>query len=137
MKIQWVIHIQKGKTITLLKQKQKVFFIAQKIATKEVVDEVYQTVNDRKKLIKILALAKSAIRHNMADDLPKMKLPTCIIWGKNDNVTPPEVADEFHKLLPNSDLFWIDKCGHAPMMEHPNQFNVLLMDWLSSKIVQK
>ena len=53
----------------------------------------------------------------------------------NDNVTPPEVAYEFHKLLPNSDLFWIDKCGHAPMMEHPNQFNVLLNDWLSSKIV--
>ena len=57
--------------------------------------------------------------------------------GKNDNVTPPEVADEFHKLLPDSDLFWIDKCGHAPMMEHPGQFNELLIDWLSSKIVLK
>ena len=82
-------------------------------------------------------MAKSAIRHNMADDLPKMKLPTCIIWGKNDNVTPPEVADEFHKLLADSDLFWIDKCGHAPMMEQPDQFNELLIDWLSSKIVLK
>ena len=101
------------------------------------VDEVFETVNDRNKLIKILAMAKSAIRHNMADDLPKMKLPTCIIWGKNDNVTPPEVADEFHKIVHNSDLFWIDKCGHAPMMEQPDQFNALLIDWLSSKIVLK
>jgi pimeloyl-ACP methyl ester carboxylesterase len=32
----------------------------------------------------------------MAKDLPKMHVPTCIIWGKNDKVTPPEVAEEFH-----------------------------------------
>ena len=114
----------------------KVFYDP-KTATKELVDDVFKTVNDRNKLIKILAMAKSAIRHNMAGDLPKMKLPSCIIWGKNDNVTPPEVADEFHKLLPNSDLFWIDKCGHAPMMEHPGKFNAILIDWLTSKITVK
>ena len=121
----------------VIKKKVEEVFYSPKTATKELVDEVFETVNDRNKLIKILAMAKSAIRHNMADDLPEMKLPTCIIWGKNDNVTPPEVADEFHKLLTNSDLFWIDKCGHAPMMEHPDQFNSLLVDWLSSKIVIK
>ena len=41
------------------------------------------------------------------------------------------------KLLPNSDLFWIDKCGHAPMMEHPGKFNTILVDWLTSKISVK
>ena len=82
-------------------------------------------------------MAKSAIRHNMAQDLPHMKLPVCVIWGKNDNVTPPEVADEFHKLLPDSNLFWIDKCGHAPMMEHPTLFNNILFKWISSKILSK
>ena len=106
---------------------------ASSIATKEIVDEVYQTVNDRKKLIKILALAKSAIRHNMSKDLPKIKTPTCLIWGKNDIVTPPNVAEEFHKLLPNSDLFWIDKCGHASMMEHPIEFNNTVLHWLSER----
>ena len=121
----------------VIKKKVEEVFYSPKTATKELVDEVFETVNHRKKLIKILAMAKSAIRHNMSDDLPKMKLPTCIIWGKNDNVTPPDVADEFHKLLPDSDLFWIDKCGHAPMMEQPDQFNALLIDWLSSKIVLK
>lgn len=121
----------------VIKKKVEEVFYDPKTATKELVDEVFATVNDRNKLIKILAMAKSAIRHNMASDLPKMKLPTCIIWGENDNVTPPEVADEFHKLLPNSDLFWIKKCGHAPMMEHPDKFNTILFDWLSSKIVIK
>jgi pimeloyl-ACP methyl ester carboxylesterase len=87
-------------------------------------------VNDRMKVIKTLTIAKSAIRHNMAKDLPKMHVKTCIIWGKNDIVTPPEVAEEFHKLMPNSELYWIDKCGHAAMMEHPDEFNRLLHEWL-------
>jgi pimeloyl-ACP methyl ester carboxylesterase len=66
----------------------------------------------------------------MAKDLPKMHVPTCIIWGKNDNVTPPEVAEEFHKLLPSSSLYWIDKCGHAAMMERPKEFNDYMLQWL-------
>ena len=117
----------------VMKKKVEEVFYNPRVANKELVDEVFETVNDRNKLIKILAMAKSAIRHNMAKDLPKMKLPCLIIWGKNDNVTPPEVGIEFNNLLPNSDLVWIDKCGHAPMMEHPEKFNEILLDWLKAK----
>jgi pimeloyl-ACP methyl ester carboxylesterase len=113
-----------------IKKKAEDVFYDPKVATKEIIDEVYETVNDRIKLIKTLTIAKSAIRHNMAKDLPKMTTPTCIIWGENDKVTPPEVAREFHQLLPNSDLFWIPKCGHAAMMEQPDAFNELLHQWL-------
>lgn len=80
-----------------------------------------------------MAIAKSAIRHNMAKDLPTMHIPACIIWGKNDTVTPPEVAVDFQKLLPDADLYWIDKCGHAPMMEHPEEFNKILENWLTER----
>ena len=117
----------------VMKKKVEEVFYDPEVANKELVDEVFETVNNRNKLIKILAMAKSAIRHNMAKDLPKMKLPCLIIWGKNDNVTPPEVGIEFNNLLPNSDLSWIDKCGHAPMMEHPEKFNEILLDWLKAK----
>ncbi|MBB4118653.1 pimeloyl-ACP methyl ester carboxylesterase [Mesonia hippocampi] len=116
-----------------IKKKAENVFYDPKVATKEIVDDVFATVNDRNKLVKTLAIAKSAIRHNMSKDLPKMHTPTCIIWGKQDNVTPPEVAEDFHKLLPDSDLFWIDKCGHAAMMEHPDEFNHLLNNWLSKR----
>ena len=118
----------------VIKKKVEEVFYDPKVASKELVDEVFKTVNDRNKLIRILAMAKSAIRHNMSEDLPKMKLPVCIIWGKNDNVTPPNVADEFNKLLPNSNLFWLDKCGHAPMMERPEEFNSILHKWFISKM---
>lgn len=116
-----------------IKKKSQDVFYNPEVATKEIVDEVFATVNDRSKLIKTLAIAKSAIRHNMAKDLPNMETPTCIIWGKNDSVTPPNVAEEFHELLPDSDLFWIDKCGHAPMMEHPDTFNNILDAWLTQR----
>lgn len=113
-----------------IKKKAENVFYDPQVATKEIVDDVFATVNDRSKLIRTLAIAKSAIRHNMSKDLPKMFTPTCIIWGRNDNVTPPEVAEDFDRLLPDSDLFWIDKCGHAAMMEHPDEFNELLFKWL-------
>ncbi|HUH25869.1 MAG TPA: alpha/beta hydrolase [Flavobacterium sp.] len=116
-----------------IKKKAEDVFYDPKVATKEIVDDVFETVNDRMKLIKTLTIAKSAIRHNMAKDLPKMNIPTCIIWGRNDKVTPPDVAEEFNELLPDSNLFWIDHCGHAAMMEHPDEFNRLLDEWLTKR----
>ncbi len=113
-----------------IQKKAEDVFYDPAVATKEIVDEVFATVNDRNKLIRTLSIAKSAIRHNMSKDLPSMDTPICIIWGKQDQVTPPQVAKEFHELLPDSNLFWIDKCGHAAMMEHPDKFNELLNAWL-------
>ena len=114
-----------------IKTKTEEVFYDPNIATKEIVDDVFASVNDREKLVRTLSLAKSAIRHNMAKDLPKINTKTLIIWGKQDSVTPPNVAEDFNSLLPNSNLSWIDKCGHAPMMEHPNEFNKIMEDWLS------
>ncbi len=116
-----------------IEEKARAVFYDPEIATKELVDDVFKIVNDRSAVIRTLSIAKSAIRHNMANDLPNMNQPTCLIWGKQDTVTPPEVADDFHKLLPDSDLFWMDKCGHAAMMEKPEEFNILLEDWLTKR----
>lgn len=114
-----------------IRKKVEITFYDPKAATDELVDEVFDMINDRAKLVRIIAIAKSAIRHNMADELHKILTPTCLIWGKNDTITPPEVADDFHRLIVNSDLFWIDQCGHAPMMEHAEEFNKILEDWLA------
>lgn len=111
------------------KKSQEVFYNPE-IATKELVDEVFHTVNDRKKGIKTLYIAKSAIKCNMAKDLSDIRQPICLIWGKQDYITPPKVAKSFHKLLPQSDLYWIDKCGHVPMMERPKKFIEILEKWL-------
>lgn len=116
-----------------IKTKTEAVFYRPEVATKEMIDDVYASVNDRTKVLKTLTIAKSAIRHNMAKDLPKMEVPACVIWGKNDTVTPPEVAVDFQKLLPDAQLFWLDECGHAPMMEHPDKFNEILENWLKER----
>ncbi len=116
-----------------IKAKTQEVFYDPNVASKELVDEVFEIVNSRIRAIKIISIAKSAIRHNMSKELPSMKMPTCLIWGKNDKVTPPDVAETFNELLPDSQLFWIDKCGHAPMMEHPEEFNQILFGWLKER----
>lgn len=114
-----------------IKEKVEFTFYDPKTATKELVDDVFQTVNDRHRVVRILAMARSAIRHNMRKELSKIHIPVGLIWGKDDKVTPPEVAVEFNELIPNSDLVWIDKCGHAPMMEQPEAFNKALWAFLN------
>jgi pimeloyl-ACP methyl ester carboxylesterase len=127
---------KRGSYEYVLKKTQEVFYDPA-VATKEIVDDVFETLNDRKRAIKTLYIARSAIKHNMKNDLKDINTPVCLIWGKQDNVTPPEVAIEFNEGLPNSSLFWIDKCGHAPMMEHPELFNDLLEKWLIEKEIVK
>lgn len=120
--------------IDYVRERVQYTFYDPKTATDELVNECFAIVNDRMKTLKILSLAKSAIRHNMAEELPNMKMSTCLIWGKQDNITPPEVGEEFNKLMPNSDLFWMEQCGHAPMMEKPEEFNGIYEAWLNKTL---
>jgi len=113
-----------------IKKKTELTFYDPKTATKELVDEVFEITKNRIKVIKIIALAKSAIRNNLGDELNNIKQPTLLIWGNNDTITPPFVAREFNRLIPNSELYLVDKCGHAPMMEQPEEFNVVLHKFL-------
>ncbi|MEP2670804.1 MAG: alpha/beta hydrolase [Cyclobacteriaceae bacterium] len=102
------------------------------VASKELVDEVFETTKSIPKCMRIVAIAKSAQRNNLAADLPNLTVPTLLVWGLNDTITPPMVAHEFNRLIPNSELRFIDKCCHAPMMEHPKVFNEMVQDFLTN-----
>jgi len=114
-----------------VKKKTEYTFYDPKVATKELVDEVYEIVNDREKAIRVISFAKSAMRHNLRHELHQIEAPTLLIWGKDDNITPPFVGEEFQKLLPNAELQLLDRCGHAPMMERPEAFNRHLETFLN------
>jgi pimeloyl-ACP methyl ester carboxylesterase len=109
-------------------------FFDPKVASKELVDEVFETTKSIPKCMRIVAIAKSAQRNNLALDLPKITAPTLLVWGLNDTITPPMVAHEFNRLIPNSKLRFIDRCCHAPMMEHPDKFNELVEEFLVNKV---
>lgn len=114
-----------------IRKKTQLTFYDPAMATDELVNECFEITNNRLKVIKIIALAKSAIRNNLGEELKNIHQPTCLIWGNNDTITPPFVAKEFNKLIPNSELHFIDKCGHAPMMEVPDEFNRILSGFIS------
>jgi pimeloyl-ACP methyl ester carboxylesterase len=114
-----------------IKERVSYTFYNPAVASKELVDEVFEITNSIPKCMRIVAIAKSAQRNNMAEEIPKITIPTLLVWGLNDTITPPVVAYEFNRLIPSSELKFIDKCCHAPMMEHPETFNELVEDFLS------
>ena len=116
-----------------IRKKTEEVFYDPTVATDELVDRVFEIANNRISVLKLLGYAKSAIRHNMANDIQNITIPTCLIWGANDKVTPPHVAEEFNKLIPNSELFWIPLCGHSAMWELPEAFSKIALDWLEKK----
>jgi len=113
-----------------VKGKVESTFFDPKMAKKEMVDEVFKIVNDRAKVIRIVLTAKSALRHNLADKLQNIKVPTLLVWGKQDDITPYFVAEKFDELLPDSKLVFLDECGHAAMMEKPEEFNAAFGDFM-------
>ncbi|MGB3464362.1 MAG: alpha/beta hydrolase [Cyclobacteriaceae bacterium] len=113
-----------------IREKVAYTFYDPETATEELINEVFETTKSIPKCLRIVAIAKSAQRNNMANEITQIKAPVSLIWGLNDTITPPMVAHEFNRLIPGSELNFIDKCCHAPMMEVPGKFNILVRDFL-------
>lgn len=102
--------------------------------TESLVDEFYELSLNRKVSRMLVKLAKSVKRDNVMERLRSIECPTLLIWGRNDRITPPIVGEEFHKNIFQSELLWLDDCGHAPMIEHPEAFAFYLSRWWEKHI---
>ncbi len=117
-----------------IKAKVRYTFYDPNTATKEYIDEIFETTNDVPKCMRIIAMAKSAQRNNLSDELYKVENETLLIWGLNDTITPPQVGHDFNRLIKNSTLRFIDRCCHAPMMEQPEKYNEILDEFLIQSV---
>ena len=113
-----------------VRERTQAVFYDPATASEEMVDEVYDIVNDRNKALRLITMAKSAIRENLSNRLDGIRVPTLLVWGKQDTITPSFVAEQFAELIAQSEVEYFDQCGHAPMMEHPEQFNAVLQRFL-------
>lgn len=113
-----------------VKERAEYTFYDPKSISEGYIQEIFETTKSIPKCLNIVAIAKSAQRHNMANEIPNIKVPTLLVWGLNDTITPPMVAHDFNRLIPNTTLKFIDKCCHAPMMEQADKFNEVLYDFL-------
>lgn len=118
-----------------IKDKVEYTFYDPKTATKEYIDEIFETLKSIPKCMQIVGIAKSAQRNNLADELHKIETETLLIWGLNDTITPPRVGHDFNRLIKNSTLRFIDKCCHAPMMEQPEKYNDILEEFLNQSVL--
>ncbi|MGP1347755.1 MAG: alpha/beta fold hydrolase [Phycisphaerales bacterium] len=84
------------------------------------VDRVYEELRNRHSARAFVKLGRSAKRDHLGSLLPEVRAPVELIWGRQDVVTPPSVAEEFARLLPEARIHWIDSCGHAPQLERPD-----------------
>lgn len=85
----------------------------------DMIDMAYQELSRRSAARALVRLGRSAKNDHLGDILPQIETPTLLVWGRQDIVTPPEVAEEFEQRMPNARLRWIDACGHAPQIEQP------------------
>ena len=115
-----------------IKNKVEEVFETKNVVTKELVDDVFSTANTPTKALSIISIARDAKRQNLKHLLHKIDQPVLLVWGKQDIVTPPDVAEEFFAHLPNAKLAYIDHCGHVPMMEQPILFNQHINQFLSA-----
>ncbi|TAF72353.1 MAG: alpha/beta hydrolase [Bacteroidetes bacterium] len=117
-----------------IEERVKYTFYNPNLASKELVDEVFDITNNIRKGLNIVSIAKSAQRQNLAKEIKDLKVKTLLVWGLNDTITPPHVAHEFSRLMSNSEVRFIDECGHAPMMEHPEKFNEYVAEFLAEPV---
>ncbi|MGF1533270.1 MAG: alpha/beta fold hydrolase [Bernardetiaceae bacterium] len=111
-------------------------FYDPRMATEDLVQNVFEVTSDRMKCLRMIYLARSAQKNNLAEDLHRISCPVLLIWGLNDMITPPVVAHEFAQRLPHSQIRFIDRCGHAPMMEHPDLFNHYVDQFFNTQTIK-
>lgn len=101
------------------------------------VESVRQVANTRSCAIRLVRFAKAAKRDSIAERLPALRLPTLLVWGMNDVVTPPDVGHRFNALIAESQLWLLARCGHVPMLERPVPFNRVVADWLEATRLER
>lgn len=119
-----------------VKQAAQSTFYNPEIASKDLVDEIFDIANSRNKALNVVVTAKSAMRHNLEHELHKIETATLLIWGKQDGITPAFVGEDFNKRIKNSKLYIFEECGHAPMMEKPTEFIAALESFLEENKIE-
>lgn len=96
------------------------------------IERAHQQLSERGGARAMVRLSRSARKNHLGSRMSGINQPTLLIWGKQDIVTPPEAANQFAQMLPKSRLVWFDRCGHVPMMEHPEPFAAELVEFVES-----
>jgi len=113
-----------------VRERMEEIFYDPALVTPEWVESVRRIVTTRRTALRVLQVARAAKRDNVEERLSRMRVPTLLVWGKDDRITPTDVAERFHARIRGSQLVYLPNCGHAPMLERPEAFNAAVGEWL-------
>lgn len=105
-------------------------FFLKELVNEKLVEEIYEVTRDESRQAVIGEIARSSKRFRVSTFLNKIDHPVLLIWGLFDPISPPESALHFNDLLSNSEVKFIEECGHVPMLEKPERFNRHLLEFL-------
>ncbi len=94
------------------------------------VHDVRAVLTTRASALQVLRFAQDAKRQNVGDRLRAIQVPTLLVWGREDRITPPDVGERFRELIPGAQLCYLSRCGHSPMLERPEAFTEVVANWL-------
>ncbi len=117
-----------------IRERAAITFYKKEHVTEDLVNEMLEVVADRACALRLIRMARASKNETVRTRLHEIQVPTLLVWGANDAITPPDVAREFEELIPNSELHLIHKCGHAPMLEHPEKFNRIMLHFLRERV---
>jgi 2-hydroxy-6-oxonona-2,4-dienedioate hydrolase len=115
-----------------VRQKMEEVVFDSTLVTPEWVESVREIVTTPFSLLRVLRFARAARCHNLEARLAEIRVPTLLVWGRDDRVTPPDVARRFQSLLRDARLVFLPSCGHAPMLEQPDAFAATVENWLET-----
>lgn len=67
----------------------------------------------------LIAFTKSGGYNFLSRKITQISCPTLVIWGRQDRILGIKDANRFHQAIANSQLTWIENCGHVPHLEKP------------------
>jgi 2-hydroxy-6-oxonona-2,4-dienedioate hydrolase len=108
-------------------------FYDQTHVSPDLVDDVYTMLSERPYRRYLLKIAKATRDRYMLDELAQVRVPTLIVWGREDSITPPFVAEQFCEHIQQAELAYIDRCGHSPPIEQPEAFARVLHAYLGAR----
>ncbi len=85
----------------------------------------------------LVRLIDAFLKLNITDQLPQIKIPTCVIAGEKDILKPANPYSKLiHDSVPNSEMVIIRESGHAVMFDKPEEFNSIVLGFLRKQAQQ-
>lgn len=82
----------------------------------------------------LIAFTRSGGYGSFQAQLTQIQTPTLILWGRCDQILGTADADQFHQAIPQSQLTWIEACGHVPHLEKPQETAQAILDFVRSAV---